>query len=643
LIPRSLENLGVCCQDGGSYSPWITEGFVAALLRDIEDSADIYGNSLQDDQDGDGICDCLELGYREIFTIALIDDVTTPTQFITAFIARYPQHMPGLHSTAFNVHPWYVTDFPTDTEPPGVVPYVTSPSHPPVVGGTSPCIELQLGPVEDDVTGACGFSYKWSTSPSGMEPDMDEESEFVEGSCCIVSPPRGLGDHYVSLRAKDCAGNWSSEWSTYGPFRVTECNGNGILDICEIPCTDVCGNGNPCNDMVSCASDCDASVMFTDMDRPVRLKCPPPADFCLMLHPGVDVCGQGSDCNLNLTPDDCDIADGTSNDCNLDGVPDECQPMVNWVAGSGSWHDPQNWHTGAVPADGQLVCIDVPDEDITVSYTSGTTAIWSLSCHESMDFQETSTNHELAIQANSFIRGDLIVGGRSGNRISHANTLTVDGLLSITGDYWFEGAGALIAKGGMSVSGTGTLRTNKDLYLPSGSNATATSFLYLNSGASINIAAGSIYDYQGSFNVASGSTGEMVIDGTLLRSSGGGDAYVQAPVQNSGLIHNQTGELNLYYGGTHSGNVLSDPNTLLSLSGDTQMLPGSTLTAADVELQSGSNSQIRGDVNISGTLTVDDSTSTPSGRFTSSRRRRPSISTAWSPTGPRISTQVRRS
>lgn len=34
--------------------------------------------------------------------------------------------------------------------------------------------------------------------------------------------------------------------------------------------------------------------------------------------------GYSQDCNLNAIPDECDIAAGTSEDCNLNGVPDEC-------------------------------------------------------------------------------------------------------------------------------------------------------------------------------------------------------------------------------------------------------------------------------------------------------------------------------
>ncbi|MDO8632706.1 MAG: hypothetical protein Q7R41_19665 [Phycisphaerales bacterium] len=62
-----------------------------------------------------------------------------------------------------------------------------------------------------------------------------------------------------------------------------DCNGNGILDQCDLNCASPCGG---CN---------------------------------------VPGCGESSDCNSNSVPDECDIASGTSPDCNENGVPDECQ------------------------------------------------------------------------------------------------------------------------------------------------------------------------------------------------------------------------------------------------------------------------------------------------------------------------------
>ena len=39
----------------------------------------------------------------------------------------------------------------------------------------------------------------------------------------------------------------------------------------------------------------------------------------------VDLCEGGPDCNANGVPDECDIADGTSEDCNGNAIPDECE------------------------------------------------------------------------------------------------------------------------------------------------------------------------------------------------------------------------------------------------------------------------------------------------------------------------------
>jgi DNA-binding beta-propeller fold protein YncE len=46
--------------------------------------------------------------------------------------------------------------------------------------------------------------------------------------------------------------------------------------------------------------------------------------------------GEGVDCNLNLLPDTCDIASGSSNDGNRNGVPDECESIPGDLDGDGA-------------------------------------------------------------------------------------------------------------------------------------------------------------------------------------------------------------------------------------------------------------------------------------------------------------------
>lgn len=103
-----LETTATCCQDMQVHPADVTEGYIAALLRDIEDS------NLDDHSGGAYAClgpaaaldctrDSLAMGPRPILEIAMIDDPITPAQFIQRFRARYPQHDQDFWSTATNI------------------------------------------------------------------------------------------------------------------------------------------------------------------------------------------------------------------------------------------------------------------------------------------------------------------------------------------------------------------------------------------------------------------------------------------------------------------------------------------------------------------------------------------------------------
>ena len=40
-----------------------------------------------------------------------------------------------------------------------------------------------------------------------------------------------------------------------------------------------------------------------------------------------DSCQSPTDCDMDLTPDACELENGTQQDLNYDGVPDDCQPF----------------------------------------------------------------------------------------------------------------------------------------------------------------------------------------------------------------------------------------------------------------------------------------------------------------------------
>lgn len=52
-------------------------------------------------------------------------------------------------------------------------------------------------------------------------------------------------------------------------------------------------------------------------------------DFILSFLSAPESMPGSCDCNANLTPDDCDISNGTSEDCNANGFPDECETDCN--------------------------------------------------------------------------------------------------------------------------------------------------------------------------------------------------------------------------------------------------------------------------------------------------------------------------
>jgi hypothetical protein len=94
--------------------------------------------------------------------------------------------------------------------------------------------------------------------------------------------------YYVAATAADCNGNGLLDTCEIAAGLAEDCEGNGIPDQCEYSPADCDGDGTP--------------------------------DACALAKQLVP------DCNANAVPDSCDVAAGTSADIDLNGVPDECKP-----------------------------------------------------------------------------------------------------------------------------------------------------------------------------------------------------------------------------------------------------------------------------------------------------------------------------
>jgi len=197
--------------------------------------------------------------------------------------------------------------------------------------------------------GAVGFvgATKVAFGRSGWDSPYDGSSQSMDYffTTCVTSGNYTQGQaHQWALREMYTQGLWyynryeTFEWGALwgnpalGMTAVTDCDGNGIRDECDVDCgpaggdCDIpgCGTGTDCDGngfLDACQPDCNSNGI---------------ADPCDITGGTSDDCtGNGTpdecepDCNNNGVADSCDIAGATSRDCNNSGVPDECELAGN--------------------------------------------------------------------------------------------------------------------------------------------------------------------------------------------------------------------------------------------------------------------------------------------------------------------------
>ncbi len=198
---RSQEDLDTC--SGVLDDPLITEGFLGALCRDIEDSG-------QDDHpENPGYTDALSLGTNEIFTVVNYDEPTTPMLFLEAFQNRYPAHTENLWETAMNV------GYQIDTQAPAGVTNLTSTSHSTSGDSPDPTIDFSWTTASDDASGIEGYGIYLSSAP-GLPSNVLDIGDVTSYTTESLSP----GTYYFNIRAVDRAGRWSSAYASHGPITI---------------------------------------------------------------------------------------------------------------------------------------------------------------------------------------------------------------------------------------------------------------------------------------------------------------------------------------------------------------------------------------------------------------------------------------
>ena len=201
---RSQETLFTCGATGALDDPLLTEGFLGALLRDIED------NTQDNHPSYPGVTDALALGSNEILTVIDLDHPTTPMEFLNAFKTRYPGYKEQLWETAANC------GYSIDTSAPLAVTGLTSPSHSTTGDSPDGTIDFTWNTAFDDCSGIDGYGIAISTGsavfPSGVK-DIEDVTSYT-------TPQLSPGTYYFSIRALDNSGKWSTNWAWTGPYTI---------------------------------------------------------------------------------------------------------------------------------------------------------------------------------------------------------------------------------------------------------------------------------------------------------------------------------------------------------------------------------------------------------------------------------------
>ncbi len=190
-------------------NPLMTEGFFAALLRDIEDAT----------QDNDLAfstgSDALNMGADEIIGLADNNVIYQPGFFIGLFKSQYPASCEGLWQTAQN------NGFNAgDDAPPSIATNLDSPSH--GVGlqysYTDGTIDFTWTRAFDDCSGTAGYSVLVSPNAEAM-PNQTQDIADVTS---FTTQNLGPGIYFFNIRARDKSGKWSAIYAYLGPFQIRD-------------------------------------------------------------------------------------------------------------------------------------------------------------------------------------------------------------------------------------------------------------------------------------------------------------------------------------------------------------------------------------------------------------------------------------
>lgn len=278
---------------------------------------------------------------------------------------------------------------------------------------------------------------------------------------------------------------------------------------------------------------------------------------------------------------------------------------VYWISDAdGFWDEVSNWSTGALPQADDIVIINRPAGDYTITHRSGATVIYKLESEEAFVISGGTLSLE-ALDDPSRINNDFTLSGTSinGEDLAGPGDLIIEGVFIWTSGE-MSGNAVTLAKGGLEIDGT----TRKFLArkLENAGDATWRGMGEIwasNPGPVIleNLA-GAIFEIQNDTPIVGGN-GTFNNAGTIIKSASTDATQIDFEFNNNGMVEVRSGTLRANGGGVNTGTFESAVGATFNIASNYTLTTTSVVTGSGIMHLNGANVEIGGTYDLDG-LTV---------------------------------------
>ncbi len=253
---------------------------------------------------------------------------------------------------------------------------------------------------------------------TNLVPDECDVPPICVGPDCSLDCNSNLIPDECELANKDCNTNLIPDDCDIASGYCPDCNSNLVPDECELGTLHNCcdtSHGAGCSDADIEACVCSSDPFCCDAQWD---------DICVAKVAAIE-CGScdGTDCNTNGVPDDCDIAAGTSLDANNNRIPDNCQSVVFVSADALGQNDGTSWSDAYNELQQALLDAQPGAE------------LWVAAGTYTPDFDASSGTHDGDQLASFYLRPTIaLYGGFAGWETTRAQRRPLSNLTILSGD-----------------------------------------------------------------------------------------------------------------------------------------------------------------------------------------------------------------